>query len=72
MQLINADCLEYLPNIPTRFQLIWCLLIFLMEQQSVNGMLLSPEPMWAQLKRIIKANGVIVLMAQTPNFSQSS
>ena len=66
MKLMNGDCLETMKKIP---------------DGSIDLVLTDPpygttackwdsiiplEPMWEQLNRIIKTNGVIVLMAQTP------
>lgn len=66
IQLIHGDCLTEMAKIPAG---------------SVDMVLADPpygttqckwdsiiplEPMWTQLKRLIKPNGVIVLMAQTP------
>ena len=66
MELIQGDCLEVMAGF---------------ESESVDMILCDPpygttqckwdsiiplEPMWEQLKRVIKPNGAIVLMAQTP------
>lgn len=66
IQLINGDCLEEMKNI---------------ESGSVDMVMADPpygttackwdsiiplEPMWEQLKRIIKPKGAVLLMAQTP------
>ena len=66
INLHNGDCLEVMKSIPS---------------QSVDMVLTDPpyattknkwdsiipfEPMWEQLKRIIKPKGVIVMFAQTP------
>lgn len=64
--LLHGDCLQLMKDIP---------------DGSIDMVLTDPpygttackwdsiiplEPMWVQLKRIIKPNGAIVLMAQTP------
>lgn len=66
MKLYNGDCIEIMRQIPSK---------------SIDMVLADPpfgttkckwdtviplEPMWSELKRIIKPSGVIVLMAQTP------
>lgn len=66
MELLHGDCLELMDNII---------------DNSIDMVLVDPpfgttnckwdsiiplEPMWKKLKRIIKPNGVIVFMAQTP------
>ena len=66
MQLLQGDCLELLPTIP---------------DQSVDMILTDPpygttackwdsiiplEPMWKELKRVIKKNGAIVMTASQP------
>ena len=66
IDLIQGDCLERMKELP---------------DGSIDMILTDPpygttackwdsiiplEPMWEQLKRVIKPNGAIVLMAQTP------
>lgn len=66
MKLINADCLDYMPNIPDNSVDMILADIPYGTTQCKWDVVIPLEPMWEQLKRIIKPNGAIVLMAQTP------
>ena len=66
MELIYGDCLEHLPKIPDgSVDLILADVPYGTTRCKWDAVI-PIDPMWVQLKRIIKDNGAIVLTAQTP------
>jgi site-specific DNA-methyltransferase (adenine-specific) len=65
-QLINADCLQAMPDIPDGSVDMVLADVPYGTTACKWDTVIPFAPMWAQLRRIIKPNGAIVLMAQSP------
>lgn len=66
INLMLGDCLERMKEIETgTMDMILCDLPYGTTRCKWD-VVIPLEPMWTQLKRVIKPNGVIVIMAQTP------
>ena len=66
MKLIHGDCLNALPSIPDgSVDAIICDPPYGITQCKWDSVI-PLEPMWQQLKRVIKLNGAIVLTASQP------
>ncbi|MBW7475928.1 site-specific DNA-methyltransferase [Paenibacillus oenotherae] len=65
-QIINADCFDIFPNIPTgSVDMILCDLPYGTTQSPWDS-ILPFGPLWAAYERIIKENGAILLFAKAP------
>ena len=66
-QIICGDCLEVMPLIPDKsINMILCDLPYGTSACKWDFVIIPFEPLWHQYKRIIKDNGVIVLIATQP------
>lgn len=66
-QFILGDCLEELKHLPDGCaDLVLADPPFGQDPKSKWDVIIPFEPLWRQLKRIVKANGVVVMMGQQP------